>query len=475
MDYQRPQFPRYLPPRIDNRASEAVQTVQTDEVSNALNALNFEKTDLNSRLLEKILLENSDDVVHVLSLKGLFLYASPSSKKVLEYDPHELVGVALSAVCHPSDIVPVTRDLKDTSSGAPISIVFRIRRKITGYTWFECHGTLHVEQGKGRKHIILIGRERPVYVLSRNDLDAAGGVGEGEVWSKMSTAGLLLFVSSTSKSTLDRAPEDLIGTSIQALMRPDSRADLSKAMELARTGKRATVRHEIQHRRGQFLQASTTMYPGDAHEGQKPTFLITQTRLLNRPRKSLAAAKGVAANTTEQSVTASPSSVWSGTGMGSGSSTTAFRTAPPDDFPSIVSSSGVHGLSFGTQDTALASPENVFDELKTTRSSSWQYELRQMQKTNKLLLEELNQLNNAKKKRKRRQAKGLEKKICRQCRATDTPEWRRGPSGDRDLCNSCGLKWAKQVSIDSRSSNSVSTNVGGIEPKTELEEDDSTV
>src|SRR6201996_531499 len=151
--------------------SEYGQTVPRDEVSTVLGTMGSGENELSRRLMDKVLLENSDDVIHVLSLKGLFLYLSPSCRKVLEYEASELVGTALSAVCHPSDIVPVTRELKDTSAGSSVDVVFRIRRKKSGYTWFESHGSLCVEQGKGRKCIILVGRERPVYALARHDVE----------------------------------------------------------------------------------------------------------------------------------------------------------------------------------------------------------------------------------------------------------------------------------------------------------------
>jgi PAS domain S-box-containing protein len=38
-------------------------------------------------------------------------------------------------------------------------------------------------------------------------------------------------------------------------------------------------------------------------------------------------------------------------------------------------------------------------------------------------------------------------KACAKCGTRKTPEWRRGPNGNRDLCNRCGLRWAKQVGI----------------------------
>lgn len=102
------------------------QTISRDEVSQVLATIGNGETDLSKRIWDKVLLENTDDIVHVLSLKGLFLYLSPACQNVLEYDPSELVGTALSAVCHPSDIVPVTRELKDSSSGAAVNIVSRM-------------------------------------------------------------------------------------------------------------------------------------------------------------------------------------------------------------------------------------------------------------------------------------------------------------------------------------------------------------
>ena len=198
------------------------QTVSKDEVSNVLSSYGGAgDSDMTRRLWDKVLLENTDDVVHVLSLKGLFLYLSPSSNKVLEYDPSELVGTALSSVCHPSDIVPVTRELKETGNGSSVNVVFRIRRKKSGYMWFEGHGSLHTEQGKGRECIILVGRERPVYTLSKTIVRASGGIGDNELWTKMSTSGMFLFVSSNVRQLLDRQPDELVGTSIQVLMRQE--------------------------------------------------------------------------------------------------------------------------------------------------------------------------------------------------------------------------------------------------------------
>lgn len=433
--------------------TEMGQTISRDEVTAVLSTIGSGESELSKRIWDKVLLENSDDVVHVLSLKGLFLYLSPASRKVLEYDASELVGTALSSVCHPSDIVPVTRELKDTSSGAPVNVVFRIRRKHSGYTWFESHGCLHTEQGKGRKCIIMVGRERPVYAISKSEVTAGGGIGDNELWTKMSTSGLFLFVASNSRLLLDRSPMELVGTSIQAMMRAESKKEFSRVLEQARKGKKATTfRHEMQNRRGQVLQAQTTIYPGDAEEGSKPTFLVAQTRFSKMTRSATLSSRPSLAAASPRTDQASVGSVTPSVSV-SGSTGPPRSSATPQSSQSQISQAtsqpsswdaSALALPIGNQDEALASEDNIFDELKTTRSTSWQYELRQMEKQNRILIEELQGLLSRRKKRKRRKGFQLEKD-CANCHTRVTPEWRRGPSGKRDLCNSCGLRWAKQV------------------------------
>lgn len=465
INYQRGMtMPRYIPnaPESQVLKAELGQTIPRDDVSAILSTIGTGESEYAKRMWDKVILENTDDIVHVLSLKGLFQWVSPSAFKVLEYEPGEIIGTALSSLCHPSDIVPVTRELKDTSSGAPVNVVFRIRRKNSGYMWFEGHGSLHTEQGKGRKSIIMVGRERPVYTLSKTDIVNNGGIGENELWTKMSTSGMFLYVSSNVRQLLDRQPEDLIGISIQSMMRSESKAEFGRILEHARTGKKASVKHEMINRRGQVLQAFTTLYPGDATEGQKPTFIVAQTRLIKHPRGSATSKpqtfnKGSdtapsAANLSASSGNATPYTVAS---LG--------RYKPTDG--AAMTYSGHNGLVLGHQDVSLASEDNLFDELKTTKSSSWQYEIRQLEKRNRVLAEEVQTLIAAKKKRKRRKGAGQLQKDCANCHTRVTPEWRRGPSGQRDLCNSCGLRWAKLVSHENSTQGSIKAPDADVVPQ----------
>ncbi|MCO5556101.1 hypothetical protein L7F22_009645 [Adiantum nelumboides] len=180
----------------------------------------------------KILLENSHDIVHVLSLKGTFLYVSPSVEKILGYKPEELVGKSISEFCHPSDIVPVFRELKDSTSNASIAaaarhwarfdgtvnpptkggagqtgpqvnLIMRMKHKDHGHEWIENVGKLHLEQGKGRKVVISTGRVRPIYNLPWDQARRSLNSRAPGFWFKSSVNGLILSTSGNVTSVVE--------------------------------------------------------------------------------------------------------------------------------------------------------------------------------------------------------------------------------------------------------------------------------
>ncbi|KAI7539964.1 hypothetical protein KC317_g17331, partial [Hortaea werneckii] len=249
---------------------------------------------------------------------------------------------------------------------------------------------------------------------------------------------------------LDRQPDELVGVSIQSLMRADSKTEFGRILEHARTGKKASVKHEMINRRGQVLSAFTTLYPGDATEGLKPTFIVAQTRLIKFSRGTQSARPSIypkmERNSSDSMISTSGQHLSTGTSQGAGGTTPASGASSShfvNTDGAVATYSGQNGLMIGHQDISLAAEENLFDELRTTKSSSWQYEIRQLEKRNRMLAEEVQSLIAAKKKRKRRRNNGNATKDCANCHTKVTPEWRRGPSGQRDLCNSCGLRWAK--------------------------------
>lgn len=391
---------------------------------------------------DKALLENTDSVVFVLSLKGVIQYCSQSLKTVLGWHPDEWVNTNISKYCHPSDIVPFTRELRETSAEKTVDVIFRIRKKDHGYVWFESFGSLNAEPGKGKKCIFFSGHQIPVYHLPAN-LISISSISDNELWYKISPTAILLNMSSKAKQLLDRDSSELVGTSLTEYVRADKANDIRnvllklRSQALDPSGPRSLeVLHDIQHKRGHYLQCLTTFFIGeeiDPERARPPTYFIAETKFLKShgrgskqrqqvEERNARAAQQFGGNQQGEMSLTMRSPMYLATQLPSGGSN--FRYAP--------SSTPFQG-----------SNDDLFEQLKVTRSSSWQFELRNMQKENKKLAEQVTQLLAARKKRKRRRLD--REKECVNCHTKQTPEWRRGPSGNRDLCNSCGLRFAKTV------------------------------
>ncbi|EAW09173.1 GATA transcription factor LreA [Aspergillus clavatus NRRL 1] len=430
INYQRNQLPNYVvpPPDIYRTHPDLATYFSPDQVSTILD--NLASSDPNhQQYLDRVLVENTDDVIHVLSLDGEFLYLSPSCRKALEYDSYELVGKTLSTVCHPSDIGPVIRELRSCTSSDPISVMYRIRTKFSGYVWFESHGAWHISD-RGRQYMVMTGRVRPVYHLDQIAKIGDGGLAENDLWAKLSISGIILFISSKARPVLGRLPDDLVGKSIQDLIGPDSRLEAQQALEVARTGQQTSFNHKIRHKKGHMLQAQTVLYPGDTKEGTKPSFLVAQLRFPKSPQ-----AEDVVS-------TDLPAVMSTGDISVVGRKDGAAADQSTYDMSALV---GSNSLPSGNQYIPDLGESSLFTELSPTRGSSWQFELRELEKQNRILSDEVQRLLARRKKRKRKQSTVPVEKSCAMCQTRTTPEWRRGPSGNRDLCNSCGLRWAKQV------------------------------
>ncbi|KAF8609577.1 hypothetical protein BDV93DRAFT_530855 [Ceratobasidium sp. AG-I] len=328
--------------------------------------------------LNMLLLENSDDFIHVLSLKGSFLYVSPSVRNVLEYEPEELIGKSISDVTHPSDIVPVMRELKESSTIVPagshssgtvqktVNLLLRVRRKTSGYVWIESQGRLHVEPGKGRKAIILSGRKKEVPRLQWSSIARAGGLGDREFWLQMSVDGLVLVASAGVHEIMGYTPDEFLGTNLIAAQRPDAGLDATMP-EVARC--------VMVSKHGQQITFDLCFYPplASMEDGAGPAIkpapasLVCQVKLLSpdmgRPRSHTTG--------TLEASGAGPPGIFGG----------RMVNDPQSGVTGQLQGHIVHDLS-----------SNVYEELETTRSTSWQYELQQLKISNKRMKDEVDSI-----------------------------------------------------------------------------------
>ncbi|EGO52130.1 zinc finger protein white collar 2 [Neurospora tetrasperma FGSC 2508] len=62
---------------------------------------------------------------------------------------------------------------------------------------------------------------------------------------------------------------------------------------------------------------------------------------------------------------------------------------------------------------------------------------------------------------KKKKIKVAEEYVCTDCGTLDSPEWRKGPSGPKTLCNACGLRWAKKEKKKNANNNNNGGGIGG--------------
>lgn len=350
----------------------------------------------------------------------MFQYVSPSVKRVLEYDPEDLLNKNISDICHPSDIVPLMRELKD-STHAPsdgntarlVSLVFRIRRKESGYVWIECSGRLHVEPGKGRKAVILSGRARSVPSIPWESVSGHGGLAETEFWAKLSFHGLFLHATSGVSDLLGQPADDVLGLSFftfipggdngppgEGTVELDRASPVSifaSALRQVTSGnvkEAVTVSHKMIGKNGVQIDVITILY---APRARSELPARSDSESSSSPDSS---DSSIAKSSTGSSKIAGirPSSIVAQVKLVpaiSNGNAVAFATAmmnTNNNGPGEDGGANARAIAQMTNARPIAHPpfSNVFEELETTRGTSWQYELHQLRLLNRRLKEDVN-------------------------------------------------------------------------------------
>lgn len=294
------------------------------------------------------------------------------------------------------------RELKDSThaptegaSARHVNLVFRIRHKHSGYVWIECTGRLHVEPGKGRKAVILSGRARSVPCLPWEVISRNGGLAEKEFWVKLSFQGLILHATSTVSDVLGQRAEDLIGHSLFSILPggdngqphtsvverdPSSPVSvLFNALHTATNGSTkgpgssgaVMVTHKLVKRSGELVDVITILYAPKYH-----------TRSDESDGNSSSSSDDSSA-TRSGSVSSKPSSIVAQIKL--------LTSSVPNFLPSSSTSANSSTIANLTnaRPIAHAGSSNLFEELETTRGTSWQYELHQLRLLNRRLKDDV--------------------------------------------------------------------------------------
>ncbi|KAF8317659.1 hypothetical protein DL93DRAFT_2055292 [Clavulina sp. PMI_390] len=330
----------------------------------------------------EFILDHSDDFIHVVSLKGAFQYVSPSVTAVLGYAPEDLAGKNIADIAHPADLVPVQRELKEStaqvqppslvssstlaqhylSQAKLVHLLYRVKAKNGTFVWLEATGRLHVESSKGRKSIVFSGRVRRQPVLHWSSVvpDGVGLPPPGSLvhqpqnsmvdcWAHVGIdTGLLLYISSGGQTVLGRPPREMDGTALRDWVAPAWQITIDTALADAR---RKLEENQI------IIESGVAPTPSPPISNGTPS---------DTPDSVMATANGNGVGSLDSASTVIPHTI------------------------STTYNGGESGETINAPRILSASLQaNIFEELEIAKGSSWQYELQQLRMENGRLQKEI--------------------------------------------------------------------------------------
>jgi PAS domain S-box-containing protein len=232
---------------------------------------------VNSTIWNTMLLENIDGLVHVLSSKGVFVYASPSWEQ-LGYSQSDLFGTSIKDICHPADVLNLIDQIEKAKDRNGVDEVFRIRHRNGHYARVHHYGSAWDYDDE--QWVSFVGRQEPMASNVCEVLENTEFLGDEDVWFKITTSGLVLAVFSTSRNTLGISSENVAGTTFQNLIQEtQSRKLFEDMLNDTKDGHQVPRSFQLQEAESQSTSVETTIFSGDMSPSGKPCFLLVRCRM----------------------------------------------------------------------------------------------------------------------------------------------------------------------------------------------------
>lgn len=103
--------------------------------------------------------ENMVDLIALFDSDGKYIYASPSHKKILGYEPESLIGLHYSKLIHEDDILCTNKELRAMLALSEGTFESRIKSVWSNYLWIETSGKYLKDENGKTKGFILASRE----------------------------------------------------------------------------------------------------------------------------------------------------------------------------------------------------------------------------------------------------------------------------------------------------------------------------
>jgi len=355
-------------------------------------------------------IEELKDFLHILSADGRILYSSPSTKMLTGHEPESLTGSLIFEHLHPDDAAIFIREFNESiSTGNPLRFFYRFRKPDNTYIIFEAHGHPHLvsDMGGPGANATPTNTCRGFFMMSRLYPTKNASLLDSFLEHKMENERLRKRIAELKREE----KEDLAGP---GLTNPTAGTSISAPQ-------------------------IPTLKPSESQDSTADSFTTSNSRTHSIPYNPAMPppAKPVLSNQplTQQNLSE------------------ALAASRPDSMhDKMARYEGVSHLETIEMLTGLRHRDGEFSNGVSTGALSPTLSVRgdagiamNHDKDGRILSQSglaggLSALDRDKKKK----MKVADEYVCTDCGTLDSPEWRKGPTGPKTLCNACGLRWAKK-------------------------------
>ena len=210
-----------------------------------------------SETRHRFLAEHSTDLILLLDAEGRRLYASPVCKRLLGFEPTEMLAIRPRECIHPDDIGKVLDVLENGTREN--SLCYRMRRKDGRYVWVEATGRPIKIAGQSSRRLVVV-REIEARVAMEQSLKESEARYRllanhvADMVFQLDRDLVRRYVSPACREILGYEPDQLVGERV-VIMHPDDAERVRSVFRSLLDGgvPRDTVVYRKRHRDGRWI------------------------------------------------------------------------------------------------------------------------------------------------------------------------------------------------------------------------------
>jgi PAS domain S-box-containing protein len=191
--------------------------------------------------LHKLMLNNAQDLISLMDPMGRIVYASPSHRRILGYEPQEMEGMSLVDLVHPDDADLVAEGIAENATGGSRGFGSEIRLRHRDGHWVTIEGVSTMIVRDGELPLILNNArdvsERRQSEETLRHLAAIVETSQDAIFTKSMDGTVLTWNPGAERLYGYRAAE-IVGRSVEVLVPTERRGELTDILSQLQSGKR---------------------------------------------------------------------------------------------------------------------------------------------------------------------------------------------------------------------------------------------